>query len=209
MENIEIRLVKETEFNTVENVVRDCFYGLFRPRCVEHFIVHRARENGWLVKATDYCITLDGQIVGHIMYTHANILLDNGLDKDVLVLGPICILPQHQKKGLGTKLAQFTLDLATKYGYGAVVAIGNPKFFGKLGFVPAKQYNIYYAKLSRDKPAPFFMVRELQPGYLDDTDATFEPSEVFAVTMDEVEQFDKNFEQKQGTAKSNKIVVKI
>ena len=53
------------------------------------------------------------------------------------------------------------------------------------------------------------MVRELQPGYLDDTDATFEPSEVFAVTMDEVEQFDKNFEQKQGTAKSNKIVVKI
>ncbi len=209
MENVTIRLVNENEYTDIEKVVRQSFWGLYRPGCVEHFIVHQAREKNWLIKALDYCITVDNNIVGHVMYTHANIRLNNGLDKDVLVLGPICILPQYQRKGLGKQLLDFTLNLATKYGYGAVVVIGNPKFFGKVNFVPAKNYNIYYSKLPKDKPAPFFMIRELQAGYLDDTNATFEPNEAYSVTMDEVDQFDKIFDAKDKTTKSNKIVVKL
>ncbi len=209
MENIEIRLVRENEYKEVENVVRNSFWNVFRPGCVEHFILHKARENNWLVRALDYCITKDDKIIGHIMYSHANILLDNGFDKDILVLGPVCILPEEQRKGYGQKLVQTTLSLALKYGYSAVAVVGNPKFFEKLGFEPAKNFNLYYSKLDRNKPTPFFLVKELQTGFFDDTSADFEPSEVFAVTMDEVENFDKEFETKQKSQKTNKIVVKI
>lgn len=209
MENIEIRLVKENEYKEVENVVRNSFGNVFRPGCVEHFIVHNAREKGWLVKALDYCVIKDNKIVGHIMYSHANILLDNGFDKDILVLGPVCIAPEEQRRGLGKQLVQTTLSLAQKYGYGAVAVIGNPKFFSCVGFEPAVNFNIYYSKLPRDKPAPFFLIKELQNGYLDDTAADFEPNEIFDVTLDEVEEFDKNFEPKQKSQKKNKIVVKI
>ena len=116
---------------------------------------------------------------------------------------------EEQKKGLGQKLVQTTLSLAQKYGYGAVVVVGNPKFFSKMGFVPANEYNVFYAKLDRTKPAPFFLIKELQNGYFDDTAADFEPNEVFGVTLDEVEEFDKNFEPKEKSQKKNKIVVKI
>ena len=209
MENIEIKLVEENEFAEVENVVRNSFWNVFRPGCVEHFLVHRARENNWLVRALDYCITKNNKIIGHIMFSHANILLDSGFDKDILVLGPVCIIPEEQRKGYGQKLVQTTLSLAMKYGYGAVAVVGNPKFFEKVGFEPAENFNLHYAKLERDKPAPFFLVKELQNGFFDDTSSTFEPNEVFAVTMDEVEEYDKNFEPKEKSKKTNKIVVKI
>ena len=143
------------------------------------------------------------------MYSHANILMDNGFDKDILVLGPVCILPEEQKKGLGQKLVQTTLSLAMKYGYGAVAVVGNPKFFEKLGFEPAENFGIYYSKVSRDKPAPFFLIKELQTGFFEDTAADFEPNEVFSVSLDEVEEFDKNFEPKEKSKKTNKIVVKL
>ncbi|MBQ7603001.1 MAG: N-acetyltransferase [Clostridia bacterium] len=209
MENIEIRLVKQNEYNEVENVVRQAFVGVYRPNCVEHYIVHRARENGWLVGALDYCITCDNKIIGHIMFSHANIMQENGIDQDVLVLGPVCILPQYQRKGFGTQLINHTLSLATKYGYGAVVAIANPKIFLPLGFVPAQTKNIYYKKLGKDKPAPFFLIKELQNGYLNKGGGIFCPTDVFNVSMDEVALFDKNFAPKEQIKKSNKIIIKI
>ncbi len=209
MENVEIRLVKENEYNIIDNVVRDSFFGVFRPGCVEHFIVNRARENNWLVKAIDFCITLNKKIIGHIMFSHANIVLENGLDKDILVLGPVCILPEYQKQGFGTQLINYALSTATKYQYGAIAVVGNPKFFARFGFVPAKQYNIYYSKLTKDQPAPFFMIKELQNGYLDGTSGVFEPTEVFSTSLDEVEQFDKQFTPKEKSAQKNKITIKI
>lgn len=209
MKDIELRLVKENEFGEIENVVRESFWGVFRPGCVEHFIVHRARENNWLVKALDYCITKNGKIIGHIMYTHANIILNNGVDQDVLVLGPVCILPKYQKQGYGSKLINHTLSLATQYGYGAVVVVGNPKLFGKFEFIPAQNRQICYATIGKDKPAPFFLIKELQHGYLQKTSGIFEPTEAFNVTMDEALEFDKNFAPKQQTKQKNKITIKI
>ena len=50
MEKIDIRLVNEKEYDDIENIVREAFWGVYRPGCVEHYIVHRARENEWLVK---------------------------------------------------------------------------------------------------------------------------------------------------------------
>ena len=209
MENFEIRLVKENEFFEVENVVRNSFWNVFRPGCVEHFLVHRARENNWLVNALDFCIVKNNKIIGYAMFSHANILLDSGIDKDVLVLGPVCIIPEEQHKGFGTQLLNHAVNTAQKYGYGALAVVGNPKFFAKFGFEPAKNFNIYYSKLTRDKPAPFFLVKQLQNGYLNFSASTFEPNEVFAVTLDEAEEFDKNFEPKEKAKNKNKITIKI
>ena len=209
MKKIEIKLVNQNEFKETENVVRESFWGVFRPGCVEHFILHRARENNLLVKALDYCVKINDKIIGHIMYSHANIILNNGVDQDVLVLGPVCILPEYQKKGYGSQLINFTLSLATQYGYGAVVVVGNPKLFAKFGFIPAQQKQINYAKTGKDKPSPFFLVKELQHGYLAKTSGTFVPTEVFDISIDEATEYDKNFTPKAQKIHNNKITIKI
>jgi len=209
MEKVEIRLVKKDEYHDIENVVRESFWGVYRPNCVEHYIVHQAHENNQMVGALDYCMTLDDKPIGYIMYSHASIRTNAGLDQDVLVLGPVCVLPAYQRKGYGSQLIEHTLSLATQYGYGAIVVVGNPKFFEKFGFVPAQQKDIHYSTLGKDKPAPFFLLKELQHGYIAKTTGLFVPTQVFAVTMDEVAQFDKNFAPKTQNSHNNKITIKI
>ena len=43
--NIEIRLEKKEEYREVENLVREAFWNVYRPGCLEHFVLNRLRNN--------------------------------------------------------------------------------------------------------------------------------------------------------------------
>lgn len=49
----------------------------------------------------DLAIEVDKQIIGNIMYTKTTLIYETGEEKDILTFGPVCILPEYQRKGYG------------------------------------------------------------------------------------------------------------
>lgn len=48
--NVIIRLEKRSEERDVENLIREAFWNLYRPGCLEHFVMHQLRSNPDFVK---------------------------------------------------------------------------------------------------------------------------------------------------------------
>jgi putative acetyltransferase len=75
---------------------------------------------------------LDGEVVGHVQLSVATVG-----DDEVLALGPIGVLPAHQRRGIGTALVAAALEAAEAAGASAVFLLGDPAYYGRRGFEPA------------------------------------------------------------------------
>ena len=79
----------------------------------------------------------EGDIVGHVQLSRARVG-----ETDVLALGPIGVLPESQRRGIGSSLVRAALDEARRRGESAVILLGDPSTYGPLGFVPASRYGL-------------------------------------------------------------------
>ena len=52
--NIIIRLEQENEYCEVENLVRESFWNVYRPECLEHYVLHQLRKDVAFVKELDF-----------------------------------------------------------------------------------------------------------------------------------------------------------
>ena len=94
MENIIIRNETEADRRTVENLVRESFWNVYRPGCMEHFVLHRLRDDPAFVPELDLVMEKDGKIIGQNMFMRAVIKADDGRDIPIMAMGPICIAPE-------------------------------------------------------------------------------------------------------------------
>lgn len=74
---------------------------------------------------------MDGQAAGHIAFSPATI--SDGA-KDWYGLGPVSVLPEYQKKGIGKALISEGLSLLKKLGGQGCVLVGHPDYYKRLGF---------------------------------------------------------------------------
>jgi putative acetyltransferase len=77
---------------------------------------------------------LEGQVVGHIMFTCSRLDAPRRL-VDVQVLSPLGVLPQHHRQGIGSALARHGLGLLDERGVPLVFLEGDPRVYAGLGFV--------------------------------------------------------------------------
>ena len=103
----------------------------------------------------------DGVVVGHIMFSP--VTLSCHTDLKVMGLGPMAVLPEHQRKGIGSALVKAGLEKCKALGFGAAIVLGHTQFYPRFGFSPAVQSGI---RCEYKVPEDVFMVMELQPGYL-------------------------------------------
>lgn len=188
-----IRLEEERDYRKVEELTREAFWNVYRPGCSEHFILHRYRERPDFVKELDYVLEDKGQIVAHIMYSRSEIICDDGAIVPTMTFGPISVLPQMQGKGYGSRLIRYTMAEARSLGCGALVITGNPDYYRRFGFVSGHSSGVYYGDIPREEEAPFFMVAELKPGYLDGICGVWRDPEGYLTDEAELEEFDKEF----------------
>lgn len=167
MENITIRLEKKEEYREVEGLVRDSFWNVYRPGCLEHFTLKKLRDDADFVPELDLVMEKDGKIIGQNIFVKAIIEADDGKTVPILMMGPICIENGLKRKGYGKKLLDDSLEKAAALGYGAVCFEGNIDFYGKSGFRAAKEFGIRYNGMPADADTSFFLCKELIPGYLD------------------------------------------
>lgn len=195
--NITIRLEKKEEYCEVENLVRESFWNVYRPGCLEHYVLNQLREDPDFIAELDFVMLEDGKLIGQNIFMKAVIKADDGRDIPIMTMGPICITPELKRKGYGKILLDYSLEKATEMGCGAVCFEGNIDFYGKSGFTFASEYGIRYHGLPEGEDASFFLCKELIPGYLDGITGEYATPAGYFVDEAEAEEFDKAFPYKE------------
>ena len=192
-----IRLEKKEEYREVENMVRESFWNVYRPGCMEHYVLNQLRNDPAFVPELDFVMEKDGKLIGQNMFMKAKIKADDGREIPIMTMGAICITPDLKRKGYGKHLLDYSLERARELGCGAVCFEGNIDFYGKSGFAPASTFGIRYHGLPEGEDASFFLGKELIPGYLDGITGEYATPQGYFVDKAEVEIFDKEFPVKE------------
>ena len=89
--NYTIRLEEKKDYRTVENLIRESFWNVYRPGCSEHYVIHVLRSDPAFVKELDFVMEQGGRIIGQNIFMETIIEADDGKIIPVLTMGPICI----------------------------------------------------------------------------------------------------------------------
>lgn len=195
--DLNIRLERKEEYREVENLVRESFWNVYRPGCLEHYVLNQLRHDDAFVPELDFVMEQDGQLIGQNMFMKANIKADDGRKIPIMTMGPICIAPEFKRQGYGKILLDYSLEKAAKLGCGALCFEGNIDFYGKSGFTFASDFGIRYHGLPEGEDASFFLCKELIPGYLDGITGEYATPQGYFVDEAKAEEFDKAFPVKK------------
>ena len=192
-----IRLEKTEEYRETEALVREAFWNVYRPGCLEHYVLNQLRNDEAFVPELNFVMEKDGRLIGQNMFMRAAIKADDGSDLPIMTMGPICISPELQGQGYGKILLDYSLEKAAELGCGALCFEGNINFYGKSGFTYASEFGIRYHGLPEGADASFFLCKELKKGYLDGISGEYTPPKGYFVDEAEAEKFDKQFPPKE------------
>jgi len=184
--DIIIRPETSSDFSAVENLVREAFWNLYRPGCMEHFVLHCLRKDPAFVSELSLVVEQNGRLIGQFAACRAAVKLDSGAFLPVLNVGPLCIAPEFQRRGLGRILLDTAMQKASALGFGASVLEGDPGFYGPSGFVPGKNVGIRYED---DPEADYFLVKELLSGSLHGKCGTYRDPEAYFVCLTHPQEF--------------------
>lgn len=111
----------------------------------------RSNDAVWLsLVATD-----GDRIVGHILYSPVEIDRLTGAG-----LGPMAVLPEYQRCGIGTRLVEAGNRELRVAGCPFVAVVGHPAFYPRFGFRPARPLGI---TCEWDVPDDVFLIAPLDP----------------------------------------------
>ncbi len=191
MDNYSIRVEEERDYSTVEGLVREAFWNVYRPGCTEHYVLHHLRSCPDFIPELAFVMEADGKIIGQNVFVKAQITKDEVTAFPILTMGPICIANEYKRKGYGKILLDYSLEKAKALGYGAVCFEGNIDFYGKSGFDFASKFGIKYHGLPEGMAADFFLCKELKPGYLDGITGVYATPAAYFVAEENPEDFEK------------------
>ena len=194
MQPYRIRTETPADYRAVETLTREAFWNVYRPGCLEHYVLHQFRGQPDFVPELDLVLEAEGALIGHVMYVRSAIQTDDGRTLPIMTFGPISIAPQWKRQGYGTVLLRHSMELAREMDAGALAITGNLGFYGKSGFVVAKTRGIRYAD---DPDADYFLVAELEPGFLTGVSGTYRDPAGYFVDETEADRFDASFPPKE------------
>ena len=132
-----IRRERVEDFNEVYDVVKAAFATAECSDGKEQDLVVALRNSDAYVPELSLVAEVDGKIVGHIMFTEAEVG-----NRTELVLAPLAVLPEYQRQGIGTALIVEGHRIARELGYCYSVVLGSEKYYSRFGYIPAVQMGI-------------------------------------------------------------------
>jgi putative acetyltransferase len=127
----ELNLRKETltDIEAITEVTVAAFKTLAVSNQTEHFIIQALRSADALT--ISLVAEIDDRVVGHIAFSP--VIVSDGT-KDWYGLGPISVLPEFQKKGIGKALIKEGLSLLKELGGQGCALVGDPDYYERFGF---------------------------------------------------------------------------
>ncbi|MBY6197197.1 GNAT family N-acetyltransferase [Vibrio hangzhouensis] len=117
-------------------------------------LVMALRENGQLTLSLVACDE-DGAVVGHALFSP--VLID-GNDLSWQGLAPLAVAKSHQGSGVARALLTEAFLTLPQFGYPACVVLGDPAFYSKFQFEPARAVGL---ECQWEVPEGAFQVRSL------------------------------------------------
>ena len=132
-----IRQESVKDYTTVYYVVKRAFETAVHSDGREQDLVVALRNSKSFVPELSLVAEIDDRVVGYILFTEAYI----GNER-ILVLAPLAVAPAYQCRGIGLALINEGHRKASVLGYGCSVALGDPLYYSKSGYIPASRYHI-------------------------------------------------------------------
>jgi len=194
MMEVLIQQTCEEDYQRTEHITRESFWNLYKPGCVEHLILHNLRKSKCYIRELDLVAMSGNEIIGHIITTKAKVVDSQNNAHDVLCVGPLSVLPEFQKQGIGSKLINKSITTARESGHSGMILFGNPDYYHRFGFRNAVEYGITTKDGQNFEP---FMALELQIEGLSNVNGRFFEADEFETDSDELTEFEKQFPYKE------------
>lgn len=202
MVDLSIRHERSDESKEIDTLVREAFWDVYQPGCNEHYLAHCLRDSKVFIPELSFVAESGGRLVGMIYYAAAAVKQKDGSEFPVLTFGPLAVLPEHQKRGIGAALIEHSLELALESGHAAVVIYGNPGYYRRFGFESGERHGV------SDGGGDFcdaLQVLELRPGSMDGHSGCFHEGDVYHVEEETVAGFDQDFAPREKHALPSQI----
>ena len=124
-----IRKETAADIEAITDVTIAAFKTLPVSHHTEQHIIKALRAAGALTLSL--VVEIEGQVVGHIAFSPVSIT--DGT-KDWYGLGPVSVLPEYQKIGIGKSLIQEGLFLLREMGAQGCALVGDPNYYSRFGF---------------------------------------------------------------------------
>jgi putative acetyltransferase len=127
---VEIRPERREDHAAIRRVVRAAFD---KHQSVAD-LVDLIRESPEFVPELSLVACYAGEVVGHVMLSHAELVDERGVRHRILELSPLAVVPELQRRGIGSALVPAGLAAAEKLGEPLVVLQGSPDYYPRFGF---------------------------------------------------------------------------
>jgi putative acetyltransferase len=135
---VELRAEVEDDLDLIRRVVAEAF----SPRVEVAGLVDALRGSPAFIPALSLVATANGVVVGHVLLTAAELVDEREVRHGVLVLSPLSVLPQHQRRGIGAALVRQALARADAEGEEMVVLQGSPRYYPRFGFRDSRTFGV-------------------------------------------------------------------
>lgn len=157
---MDIRESEEEDNGNIYKVEREAFGTEIEPNLVMELLDDSSARPFLSL------IALNGkETIGHLLFTSANIEGEQD-DISISILGPLAVLPDHQRKGIGKKLVERGLNILKERGVDLVFVAGHPEYYPKFGFSPAGKLGFEAPYPIPEKDADAWMVLDLRSGLI-------------------------------------------
>lgn len=126
---IVIRDETATDADAIGEVTVAAFRALAISHHTEQFVIEALRAAGAL--AVSLVAELDGRVIGHIAFSP--VTMSDGTP-DWYGLGPVSVLPQYQRQGIGQTLIREGLSRLKAMQAKGCCLVGHPAYYRKFGF---------------------------------------------------------------------------
>jgi putative acetyltransferase len=123
---------------------------------MEAALVDELRADGDLLPALTFVAELDGRVVGHVALSAATV---DGRPGELVGLGPIGVVPELQRRGVGSALMHAAIGAADALDLRGIVLLGHPTYYPRFGFEPAVEHGVTPPE---DWGPAYFMLRRLE-----------------------------------------------
>ena len=129
MSAVIIRNEVNSDIEAISEVTVAAFENHPRSNQTEQFIVTALRAADALT--ISLVAEVEGRVVGHIAFSPVTI---SGKSYDWYSAGPVSVLPDYQRQGIGTSMVNEGLRLLRSSGAKGCALVGDPDFYERFGF---------------------------------------------------------------------------